>query len=65
MRSIPCSDIIINTNLIFDPPCVFLGYSLSHMGYVSLDLQIQRIYISRHCVFLEESFPFVGVQEQA
>ncbi|KAM1171421.1 hypothetical protein ACFX2G_022146 [Malus domestica] len=38
--------------------CVFLGYSLQHKGYRCLDLQSQRLYISRHVMFNEEHFPF-------
>ncbi|KAM1263553.1 hypothetical protein ACFX2G_029156 [Malus domestica] len=38
--------------------CVFLSYSLQHKGYRCLDLQSERIYISRHVLFNEEHFPF-------
>ena len=38
--------------------CVFLGYSPSHRGYQCLHLPSKRIYISRHVLFDESSFPF-------
>ncbi|KAM1941804.1 hypothetical protein ACFX13_029341 [Malus domestica] len=42
--------------------CVFLGYSLQHKGYRCLDIQTQRIYISRHVLFNEGHFPFHDAQ---
>lgn len=39
-------------------PCVFLGYSTSHKGYLCLHRSTSRIYISRHVVFSEDTFPF-------
>ena len=38
--------------------CVFLGYSLNHQGYKSIDLTTRRIYLSRHVLFNEDNFPF-------
>lgn len=38
--------------------CVFLGYSSEHKGYRCLELQLNRILISRHVVFDESFFPF-------
>jgi hypothetical protein len=38
--------------------CIFLGYSANHKGYRCLDLQSNRVLISRHVVFDETSFPF-------
>jgi len=40
-------------------PCMFLGYSSCHLGYRCLDLSSDRIYISRHVRFHENSFPFI------
>ena len=40
-------------------PCVFLGYSSSHLGYRCLDLSSDRIYISCHVRFHEQVFPFI------
>jgi histone deacetylase 1/2 len=40
-------------------PCVFLGYSSSHLGYRCLDLSSDRIYISYHVRFHEQVFPFI------
>jgi hypothetical protein len=37
---------------------VFLGYSSCHLGYCCLDLSCDRVYISRHVRFYEQSFPF-------
>jgi len=39
-------------------PCVFLGYSLNHQGYKCLDLSTRRIYLSRHVLFDDDTFPF-------
>jgi hypothetical protein len=40
----------------YSSPCVFLGYSSSHLGYCCLDLASQCIYISRHVCFHENVF---------
>jgi len=40
-------------------PCAFLGYSSCHLGYRYLDLSSNRIYISHHIRFHENSFPFL------
>jgi hypothetical protein len=41
--------------------CVFLGYSLHHKGYLCLERPSNRLIISRHVVFEENSFPFFEV----
>lgn len=38
--------------------CIFLGYPDEHKGYQCLDLSTNRIIISRHVVFDEDTFPF-------
>jgi Reverse transcriptase (RNA-dependent DNA polymerase) len=39
-------------------PCVLLGYSHIYKGYKCLDLKTNKIYLLRHVVFDENSFPF-------
>jgi histone deacetylase 1/2 len=46
-------------------PCVFLGYSSSHLSYRCLDLASQHIYISRHVCFHENVFPFANSEQIA
>lgn len=43
--------------------CVFLDYSTSQKGYCCLDLETQRVYISRHVLFYETTF-LVGDKSQ-
>ena len=45
----------------FDPKslhCVFLGYSEQHKGYRCLHPPSARVYVSRHVLFNEASFPY-------
>jgi len=46
-------------------PCVFFGYSSSHLGYRCLDIASHRIYISRHVRFHEHVFPFDNFEQIA
>jgi hypothetical protein len=46
-------------------PCVFWGYSSSHLGYRCLDFASQRIYVSRHVHFHESVFPFTALEQIA
>lgn len=39
-------------------PCVFIGYGLTHKGYRCYNPVTGRVYISRHVIFYESSFPF-------
>ena len=39
-------------------PCIFFGYSPSHLGYRCFDIESHRMYISRHVRFHENVFPF-------
>jgi hypothetical protein len=38
--------------------CVFIGYSALHKGYKCLDIDSERVYISRDVIFDESIFPF-------
>lgn len=37
--------------------CIFLGYNSNYRGYRCLDPATKRIYLSRHVIFNEKSFP--------
>nr|XP_043615796.1 uncharacterized protein LOC122587696 [Erigeron canadensis] len=39
-------------------PCIFLGYSTSKSAYKCFDSRTNRLYHSRHVVFVEDNFPF-------
>ncbi|KAK0588253.1 hypothetical protein LWI29_036741 [Acer saccharum] len=39
-------------------PCVFVGYSTDHSAYLCLDRLTNRVFVSRHVVFVETEFPF-------
>ena len=41
-------------------PCVFVGYSNEHNAYLCLDSLTNKVYVSRHVVFIESVFPFAG-----
>ncbi len=43
--------------------CVFLGYSLHHIGYRCLHIPSDRVYISKNVIFDETHFPF-GLSSQ-
>ncbi|KAJ4807334.1 Gag/pol [Rhynchospora pubera] len=38
--------------------CVFIGYAMSHKGYMCLHIPSGRIFVSRHVIFNEQVFPF-------
>lgn len=53
-----CLDHTIPINCLFvAKKCILLGYSTTQKGYRCLDPHSHRVYISRHVVFDETSFP--------
>ncbi|GJV62128.1 ribonuclease H-like domain-containing protein [Tanacetum coccineum] len=51
----------INTNHKLEPratPAIFLGYPTNHRGYRCLDLNTDKIILSRHVTFDETVFPY-------
>ena len=52
----------------FDPRalrCVFMGYLFDHKGYKLLNLETKQMFISRHVVFHETTFPFLSKIDKA
>ncbi|PKU74822.1 Retrovirus-related Pol polyprotein from transposon TNT 1-94 [Dendrobium catenatum] len=45
-------------------PCVFIGYATTQKGYRCLDPKSGRVYVSRHVVFNEASFPYQSTTPQ-
>lgn len=43
--------------------CVFLGYSLTQSAYMCYDPTSQRLYVSRHVRFVEDTFPFQSLSK--
>ncbi|KAK0608672.1 hypothetical protein LWI29_034169 [Acer saccharum] len=41
-------------------PCALVGYSNTHNAYLCLDSHTNRVYVSRHVVFVESEFPFAS-----
>lgn len=41
--------------------CIFLGYSLNQLGYRCLDLHTGRVFLSKHVIFYESSFPYTSL----
>ncbi|XP_024013061.1 uncharacterized protein LOC112087269 [Eutrema salsugineum] len=41
-------------------PCVFLGYPAGYKGYKLLDMETNKIHISKNVSFHEDIFPFTG-----
>lgn len=39
-------------------PCIFIGYSSHHKGFLCLDPETSRVYTSRHAQFDEACFPY-------
>ncbi|KAK9051967.1 hypothetical protein SSX86_028595 [Deinandra increscens subsp. villosa] len=39
-------------------PCVFLGYSPVHHGYLCFDPTVERVYVARHVRYNEHVFPY-------
>ena len=45
--------------------CVFLGYPSGYKGYKVMDLETNKVYISRHVEFHEDSFPMADLNKEA
>ena len=43
-------------------PCILLGHATNHRGYHCLDLNTNKIIISRHVTFDETVFPFGSIK---
>jgi hypothetical protein len=46
-------------------PCIFLGYPLHSKGYYCLDPITLRLYVSRHVLFNENTFPGLKVSDSS
>ncbi|KAL8167122.1 hypothetical protein V2J09_008621, partial [Rumex salicifolius] len=45
-------------------PCIFIGYSTKHKGYLCFHVASSHTYIARHVVFDESYFPFLDHNSQ-
>ncbi|CAL9098108.1 unnamed protein product, partial [Musa textilis] len=39
-------------------PCIFIGYSLEYNAFRCYEPHTQKVFLSRHVIFVESSFPF-------
>ena len=39
-------------------PCIFIGYSSKHKGYLCLHVPTNRVYVAHHVMFDENTFPY-------
>lgn len=38
--------------------CIFLGYNPLHQGYLCFDNDLGRLFVTRHVIFYDTTFPF-------
>lgn len=50
--------IIHHISWVIDPHCIFLGYPFNYKGNRYFDHSNNDVYISRHVIFNEDSFPY-------